>query len=142
MTQRVFVDANVINDIYDQNRRFHEPSYQCLEYCLANNMPLVTSCDIVTTVYYITTKSKNAQDALAALAEVNGIFEIVPFNNPLLGEAIRLMQQDTDYRDLEDTLQFVMAKQAGCEFILSNDAGFVAKGLPLFSSESFIKQFT
>ncbi|MEB4591578.1 PIN domain-containing protein [Candidatus Thiothrix sp. Deng01] len=142
MSRRIFVDANIINDIYDQKRRFHEASYQCLEYCLKHDVALVTSCDIVTTVYYITTKSQDAQKALEALAQVNDIFEIAPFDNALLAEAIQLMQQDADYVDLEDTLQFVMARQAGCDLILTNDGSFVAKGLQTVSSPDFIRQKT
>lgn len=137
MSQRIFVDANVINDIFDAQRRFHEASYQCLEYCLEQGLTLVTSCDIVTTVYYITAKSQDRAKALDALEQVNAIFEIVPFGNNQLADAIALMQQDTDYTDLEDTVQYVLATQAGCDVILSNDSGFVAKALPVMSSTVF-----
>ncbi|MBO0612926.1 type II toxin-antitoxin system VapC family toxin [Thiothrix fructosivorans] len=137
MSQRIFVDANVINDIFDAKRRFHEASYQCLEYCLEQGLTLVTTCDIVTTVYYITAKSQDRAKALDALEQVNAIFEIVPFGNNQLADAITLMQQDTDYTDLEDTVQYVLATQAGCDIILSNDAGFVAKNLTLMSSTDF-----
>ena len=137
MSQRIFVDANVINDIFDAKRRFHEASYQCLEHCLKQGLTLVTTCDIVTTVYYITTKSQDRAKALDALEQVNAIFEIVLFGNNQLADAITLMQQDTDYTDLEDTVQYVLATQAGCDIILSNDAGFVAKNLTLMSSTDF-----
>ncbi|MEN9423534.1 MAG: hypothetical protein RL122_917 [Pseudomonadota bacterium] len=137
MSQRIFVDANVINDIFDAKRRFHEASYQCLEHCLKQGLTLVTTCDIVTTVYYITAKSQDRAKALDALEQVNAIFEIVPFGNNQLADAITLMQQDTDYTDLEDTVQYVLATQAGCDIILSNDAGFVAKNLTLMSSTDF-----
>ncbi len=140
MSQRIFVDANVINDIFDAKRRFHEASYQCLEYCLEQGLTLVTTCDIVTTVYYITAKSQDRAKALDALEQVNAIFEIVPFGNNQLADAITLMQQDADYTDLEDTVQYVLATQAGCDVILSNDNGFVAKALPVISSTVFIQQ--
>lgn len=139
MSQRVFVDANVINDIFDEKRRFHTASYQCLEYCLEHGLSLLTTCDIVTTVYYITAKSKNRANALGALGRVNNIFEIIPFGNQQLADAIALMHEDGDYDDLEDTVQYVLAQQAGCDVILTNDAGFVAKDLPVLSSVDFIE---
>lgn len=138
MSQRIFVDANVINDIFDAQRRFHEASYQCLEYCLAQGLTLVTTCDIVTTVYYLTAKSQDRAKALDALEQVNAIFEIVPFGNNQLADAIALMQQDADYTDLEDTLQYVLAKQAECDIILTNDACFIAKHLTIMSSAAFV----
>ena len=140
MSKRIFVDANVINDIYDETRRFHETSYQCLVYCLEHNIKLVTSCDIVTTVYYITSKSSDRKKALTALESVNDIFEIAPFSNQQLTEAITLMQNDSDYKDLEDTIQYVIAKQSACNTLLTNDAGFVAKDMEVLSSDRFIQE--
>ena len=140
MSQRIFVDANIINDVFDAQRRFHQASYQCLEYCLEQALTVVTSCDIVTTVYYITAKSQHRAKALDALEQVNAIFEIVPFSNHQLADAITLMQQDVDYADLEDTVQYVLAKQAGCDLILTNDTGFIAKDLPVMTSTDFMKK--
>lgn len=138
MSQRIFVDANVINDIFDSKRRFHTVSYQCLEYCLEQNITLVTTCDIVTTVYYITAKSQDRSVALAALERVNNVFEIIPFGNQELAAAIRLMQKDDDYTDLEDAVQYILALQSGCDVILTNDGGFMAKELPITNSTDFM----
>ena len=52
--------------------------------------------------------------------------------------AIALMQQDKDYHDLEDTIQYVLARQAGCTIILSNDAKFVAKDINVISSTAWL----
>ena len=93
---------------------------------------------IVTTVYYITAKSQDRAKALNALEQVNAIFEIVPFGNNQLADAITLIQQDADYTDLEDTVQYVLAKQAGGDLILSNDTGFVAKDRTTMNSTVFI----
>ncbi len=140
MTQRLFVDANIINDIYDDSRRFHQESHQCVEYCLQNNIRLVTSCDLVTTVYYITAKAKGKSDALTALEKVSNIFEIVPFGNALLEQAIHLMNKNARYSDLEDTIQYVLAMHSRCECILTNDKKFYSEALPKLSSSEFIQQ--
>ena len=133
--RRIFVDANVINDIFDANRPFHEASFACLQTCLQQNISLVTSCDLVTTIYYITTKTQGRETALQALAQIQSIFEIVPFANRELDAAVQLMQADKDYNDLEDTIQYILAKNNGCELILSNDAKFVAKDLRVMNSQ-------
>lgn len=140
MTQRLFVDANIINDIYDDSRRFHQESHQCIEYCLQNNIRLVTSCDLVTTVYYITSKTQGKNNALAALGKVSNIFEIVPFGNKLLERAIRLMNKNEKYSDLEDTIQYVLAMHSQCDGILTNDKRFYSEELPIFSSAQFMQQ--
>ncbi len=38
--RRIFVDANVINDIFDANRPFHEASFACLQACLQSKLNL------------------------------------------------------------------------------------------------------
>ena len=53
---KVFFDANIINDIYDSKRALAKDSYLCLKQCLEYGYDIVTSCDIVTNVYYITAK--------------------------------------------------------------------------------------
>ncbi len=136
MIRRIFVDANVINDIYDANRPLHAASYACLETCLHQHITLVTSCNLVTTIYYITRKTQGRLKALTALDQIQTVFEIAPFANRELAAAVRLMQEDSEYQDLEDTIQYILAKNTACELILSNDAKFVAKDLSVMSSES------
>ena len=135
---RVFFDANIINDIYDSKRRYARESYLSLKYCLENGVEAVTSCDIVTNVYYITAKYTGRYNALEALSDIESIFTILPFDNPILEQAIALMHRDADYHDLEDTIQYVLAKESGCDLIVSNDKAFVSKSLKLLNAGGFI----
>jgi hypothetical protein len=48
------------------------------------------------------------------------------------------MKSDKNFKDLEDTIQFVMAKKVGCNLILSNDKGFVSEGIDLMENGEFI----
>jgi len=53
--------------------------------------------------------------------------------------AIKNIKSNKNFKDLEDTIQFVMAKKVGCDLILSNDGGFVSEGIDLMGSREFIK---
>ncbi|MEN9433034.1 MAG: hypothetical protein RLZZ422_623 [Pseudomonadota bacterium] len=141
MIQRIFIDANIINDIYDASRVDHLSSYQCLEYCLNNNISLITSCDLVTTIYYINSKKQGRLPALQALEQIQTMFDIAPFGNYELELAIKLMRQDQDYKDLEDTIQYILAQQTKCDLILTNDTKFIAKNIGLVTSKSFLKTY-
>jgi predicted nucleic acid-binding protein len=138
---RVFFDANIINDIYDSKRATSKASYLCLKQCLEDGYELVTSCDIVTNVYYITAKYTNKLNALAALEDIETLFTILPFDNLLLKDAVTLMRKDASYNDLEDTIQYLLAKMNGCEMIVSNDKKFVSKDLKLYSAEALLDRF-
>ena len=51
------------------------------------------------------------------------------------------MVSDNRYKDLEDTIQYIMAKKEKCNLIISNDKNFVSDDIKLMSSEEFCKQY-
>lgn len=51
------------------------------------------------------------------------------------------MLEDSVYIDLEDTIQYVMAKKHNCEIIISNDKNFVSKEIKILTSEEFCKEY-
>ncbi|MDQ7068239.1 MAG: PIN domain-containing protein [Sulfurimonas sp.] len=134
---KVFFDANIINDIYDTKRVNSKNSFSALKKCLENNIEVTTSCDIVTNIYYITAKYTDKVNALKALEDVESIFTVLPFDNKVLKKAIELMKADDDYNDLEDTLQYVLAQESGCDIIISNDKKFVSKEIKLLNAQNF-----
>ncbi|MDQ7043064.1 MAG: PIN domain-containing protein [Sulfurimonas sp.] len=134
---KVFFDANIINDIYDTKRVNSKNSFFALKKCLENNIEVTTSCDIVTNIYYITAKYTDKVNALKALEDVESIFTVLPFDNKVLKKAIELMKADDDYNDLEDTLQYVLAQESGCDIIISNDKKFVSKEIKLLNAQNF-----
>lgn len=137
--KRVFLDANIIADIYDKNRPFHEQSREAIKILLATkDVTLFTSCDIITTLYYILKKS-GKEEALSAIIKINELCSVVEFANKEIEESCNLMKKNKKYKDLEDTIQYVMAKKVGCDLILSNDKGFVAEDLVLMRSVEFIQ---
>ncbi len=50
------------------------------------------------------------------------------------------MNENSSFCDLEDTLQYVLAKKAGCEVIISNDKDFFSPDLELFNSKEFCEK--
>lgn len=141
MYKNIFLDANIIADIYDHERPFYAQSKQALKTLLANkHVNLYTSCDIITTLYYIFSK-KNKEKALNVIIQINKLCTIVEFGNYEVAKSCMLMKKNQSFTDLEDTIQYVMAQKSGCDLILSNDKGFVSEDIPLMSSEAFIIRF-
>ncbi len=134
---KVFLDANVIADTYDVNRHTYAESLLAMK-SLANNksVELFTSCDIITTLYYIL--SKQGQDiALEAIIHINELCTVVDFANYEILQSCQLMKNNPHYKDLEDTIQYVMAKKIGADLILSNDKGFVSDDIELMTTPNF-----
>lgn len=137
--KKIFFDANIFNDIFDDKRATHKASKKALMYALQNDMLVYTSCDIATNIYYITSKYTSKIKALDALEVLKDTVEIIPFAKDELSMAIELMREDSDYSDMEDTIQYVLAKQMGCNLIVTHDKRFVAKEIECVGSENFMK---
>jgi predicted nucleic acid-binding protein len=136
--RRVFLDANIILDMYDKNRPFHKESSEAIYTLLQHkDIDIFTSCDIITTLYYVLSK-KGKTKALDSILDVNEMCSVIEFANQEIAESCRLMKSDKNFKDLEDTIQYVMAKKVGCDLILSNDKGFVSDEIELMGSWEFI----
>lgn len=136
---RVFLDANIILDTFSDNRINHKYSKFLYEYLLINKFSLFTSCDLITTIYYIDSKF-NKKQALLNIQAINKTLKVIEFSNKEIEECCSLMHEDGDYEDLEDTIQYIMAKKEKCDVIISNDKNFVSKDIKLLTSEAFCKQ--
>ncbi len=139
--RKIFFDANIFNDIFDETRVNHISSKETLLYALQNDIEVCTSCDIVTNIYYITAKYTSKIKALNALSYIKEIVQIIPFSHKELSSTVELMKTDSDYTDMEDTNQYVLAMQEHCDLIISNDKRFISKKIACLSSYNFIASY-
>ena len=138
---KIFLDANILIDISDDTRPYAPESGQLFSYLVQNRSlyKLFTSCDLMTTVYYLLRKQLDKKTVLKKLKTMNSIMTIVDFSNKEIDESIYLMDKNDKFSDLKDTIQFIMAKKARCDYIITNDKGFYSHDLPLLSSEEALK---
>ena len=104
-------------------------------------MKIYTSCDVATNIYYIEAKYVSRGKALDAIEFLKTSVEIISFGEKELSETIALMHSDTDYTDFEDTIQYIMARNTGCDVIVTNDKRFVSKEIECVSAEAFVKSY-
>jgi predicted nucleic acid-binding protein len=140
MYKRIFLDANILLDTFSTNRPSHLYSFKSYEYILKDiNIKLFTSCDIITTIYYVGTKfDKNS--ILDKIVEVNKTLKVIEFSNKEVSQTCTLMKENKKYKDLEDTMQYILAKKENCDLIISNDENFYADDIEIMSSEEFLKK--
>lgn len=137
---RVFLDANIILDIFDPNRPYSIFSREIYKYLLDQKYYLFTSCDLFTTIYYVHAKQDKDQ-ALLKIRALNKTLQVIEFSNKEVEQTCQLMLEDSDYVDLEDTLQYIMAKKEECDLIISNDDNFVSKEIQLITSKEFYEKY-
>ncbi len=137
--KKVFVDTNVILDLFLYDRPYSEYSKKSFFYLQKNDVELLTSCDLITTVYYVL-KKYNKQKALENLSYTLKLMYLIPFSNYETQRAIELMQKDKKFEDLEDTLQYVLALENECDLILSNDDNFHLPEIKKVTTKDFVKK--
>ena len=138
--KKVFVDGNVIIDIFEENRPYHEYSVRAIRMLISNNTNLLTSSDLITTVYYVLSKV-DKEKALTDIKQIMNIFSLIPFGKEEVKESIELMEKDQNFKDLEDTLQYVLAKKEGCELILSNDKNLYSPDIDVLTTKAFCEKW-
>jgi predicted nucleic acid-binding protein len=137
--KKVFIDGNVIIDIFDETRETHRASVEAIRFLLLRKFELLTSSDLITTIYYILAKI-DRKKALRDIKKVIEIFDIIPFSKEEVKKAIALMEKDRNFKDLEDTIQYVLAKKADCDLILSNDKGFYSPDITILTAKQFLEK--
>ncbi len=137
---KIFVDANIIVDIFDDNRSYHKFSKAFLNFSIEHDIFLYTSCDLITTIYYIESKVDRTL-ALKKIENINKTLTLIEFSNHEVQMSCNLMSDDSDYKDLEDTISYILAKKVGCDLIVSNDKNFVAKDIKILTSEKFCREY-
>lgn len=136
---RVYLDANILLDFSNPERKYHSNAIHIITHCLKTKITLFTSCDIITTLYYIDSK-KSKESALNNIHKINQFVKIIDFSNTEVEQTCDLMAQNSDFKDLEDTIQYILAKKASCDCIISNDKNFLSPDIILFSSEQFCER--
>jgi len=140
MSKNVFLDVNILIDVNDKKRLTHTNCLMILDYLVKNNYNIYTSCDLITTIYYLLSKT-NKDKALQDLEQLNKLCTIIEFSNKELLQTTTLMRENKKFKDLEDTIQYVLALNTQCDYIISNDKKFYSPNIDLLSSNNFLKKF-
>lgn len=133
---KIFLDANILIDISDSSRPSFQESSNLFDHLTDNfkAYKLYTSCDLLTTIYYVLRRKFDKKTVLKKIKLMNKIIHVIEFGNQEIDEAVYLMEKNSNFTDLEDTIQFVMARKERCDYIVSNDKGFYSHDVPLFTS--------
>ncbi len=135
---KVFIDANILIDIFNVDRSLHKYSLEAYRYLIKSESSIYTSCDLITTIYYIDSK-RDKKQALANIQNIIKTLNIVDFSNKEIENVCKIMSQKKQYQDLEDTLQYILAKKQNCDLIISNDKKFISEDILILSSKEFCK---
>ena len=128
--KKIFLDANILIDFIDPTREKHKNSVEFIKNNVGNLF--YTSCDILTTIYYIASKNK-CENILDKLEYLLKLVKIINFSNKLALKTIHTMQNNENFKDFEDTIQYELAKSIQADYIVTNDKKFYSPDIKLIT---------
>ena len=128
MIKKIFLDANIILDLIDIDRGNLEKTRAFILRALKEGVLLSTSCDILSTVYYVAKKRIDKQTLVQELATLMDIFEIDVIDKDVIMLALEKNTEDLKL-DFEDVLQSVCANMHACDILVTNDKTFLKEDM-------------
>ena len=130
---KIFVDTNIFLDLILKRDNFEDAIVilNAVEKRLYSGAVLDIT---LLNIDYIA--NRQVKDIKEFLMLVNSIFKVIGGTNKMFEEALSI-----DNGDLEDSLQYISAKRAQCDIIVTNDATFYSNDIVKCSSSMFVEKY-
>ena len=130
---KIFIDTNIFLDLILQREYSKEATI--ILNAVSENMFTGIVLDItLLNIDYIA--KKQVVDIRKFIGTINNLFNVVGANNDIFKGAIEI-----ENRDLEDNIQYLVAKKSHCDAIVTNDKNFYQGNISLLSSSAFIVEY-
>lgn len=128
--KKVFLDTNIFIDFFDESRINNEQAKQLIYFLISNEIKIVFSEDMISTIAYLIDKDK--LPALMSFFKntiTNPYFDIVSFGSSVINMACDFYLQNKG--DFEDYLQYFCAEKENCTAIYTMDKNFPNLKIPI-----------
>lgn len=137
INKRVYLDVNIVVDILDTKRMKHIGVKKLLNVVYKNDIEIVISEDMLSTIFYIV---KDKKAVLNFFKVIQKRWVVSPFGDDVVKKSIELaLKKNVDF---EDVLQCLCAKQNQCDALITNDNNFVDCGLYICTVDEFLNEKT
>jgi len=129
----IFIDTNIFLDLILKREKYQEALliFNAIEKKIFDASILDIT---ILNIDYVA--KKQIQNTDAFLSTVNQLFQVLGASNQTIEKALNI-----DNNDLEDNLQYICVKEAGCEVIITNDKTFHSDGIEKVSSMEFVRKY-
>jgi predicted nucleic acid-binding protein len=134
---KIFVDSDILLDFLLNRPGFADYSQALVNRGNQKSLSLFTSALILANVHYIITKNVNKETAKRSVQYLVDIMNILPFEVSHINFSI-----NQEYIDLEDGIQYYIAKQNNCDIIITRNIKHYKKfDIPVLTAENFYESY-
>ncbi len=114
---KLFLDSDIILDVLLEREEFYEASARLLDLGDSKKIHLYTSSLVAANIYYILRKElKSNKKALECIKDLFEIIRILGVDEDIMKQAI-----NTGFSDYEDSIQYIVAKNNGLDYLISRN---------------------
>jgi len=113
---KVFVDTNLFIDILLNREPFAENSALIYKLCENNMLEGYVAPITLNNIYYICRKAKHIENIKGYLLDISTVFTVAVLDSESVKKANRYK-----INDYEDALQYAMASQNTCEYLITRN---------------------
>jgi predicted nucleic acid-binding protein len=130
---RVLIDTNIFLDML-QRRENYISAKRIISLVDDNFFKFFVADITLINIDYVA--KKQISDIREFLEYINDNFTVLGANNSSFKNALNI-----DNKDLEDNLQYCLALEQACDYIVTNDKNFLKKDTKIMSSEEFVLKY-
>lgn len=116
MDKCIFVDSDVLIDVFSKREPFYEDSANFLTLAENKAFQTFTSPLIIANVYYVLEKFSNRKVARNSIRKIRTFVNVVDMNQKIVDQAL-----NSDLRDFEDALQIFSAENSVMDIIVTRN---------------------
>ena len=116
MVTKIFLDTNIILDVFDDKRIFHQDSVSVYKLVEDGTLSAFLSETVLTVTDYILQKVMTSKNRKMLFKELNGLIKILPCTNKSFEKALHY-----NFKDLEDALLYEIALENNLDYFVTND---------------------
>lgn len=123
MHKKVYIDTNVLVDLFDETRSFYRYSVDVIQTCFENEeIDLYINIDTISNLFYLMRGQMkfSLDQALEKLEFVKNSFNVVYGSDEHFESTLHLCKKHI-FKDFEDCYQYICAVRSGCTLIVTNN---------------------
>jgi predicted nucleic acid-binding protein len=132
---KALIDTNVVLDVLLNRSLFYANSRAIFDLAEQKRITGYVSASSITDIFFIVKKAfRDNEMVYEVIEKLAAIFVIVPVFESTITDALALR-----WKDFEDAVQFVVAKENSIEYIITrNEADYKTSDIPCMSPTNFI----
>jgi len=133
---KVFVDTNIVLDLLAERKAFLQEAQELFTAADQGKLKLYISSLTFANAHYVLSQQLSSDKARKILRKFKVLVTLLPMDDKIIDLSL-----DSDFKDLEDAIQYYTALENGLELILTrNLKDFKTSKIPVLTAKDYMEQ--